>query len=81
MILLFIKNLIFLIKLIFFSLKTLPRDLKGLALRSRIDKNTAKWLKEGLTVAKQFRKNVLKHPNKAAIIFENKTWTFQEVII
>ena len=58
-----------------------PRDWKGILLRYKINKNNKKWKNEGLNVAKQFRKNVLKHPNKAAIIFENKTWTFQEVII
>ena len=68
------------IKIILHSLKTIPRDLKGLGLRRRIDGLTQSWEKNALTVAKQFRINALKHPNKAAIIFENKTWTFQDVI-
>ena len=81
MVLQIIRNLIFIIKLIIISIKTLPRDLKGLALRRKIDKKTKEWQLEQLTVAKQFRKNVKKHPNKAAIIFENRIWTFQDVRI
>jgi hypothetical protein len=69
------------IKIFYLTIKMFPRDLKGILLRYKINKNNKKWKNEGLNVAKQFRKNVLKHPNKAAIIFENKTWTFQEVII
>jgi hypothetical protein len=76
-----ISKILLLIKIIILTFKTFPRDIKGLLVRSRLEKSTEKWIKEGLTLAKQFRKNVLKHPNKAAIIFENKTWTFQEVII
>ena len=80
MILKIFYNLIFIIKLIYLTIKTLPRDLKGLALRSKLNKVTQLNEKNALTVAKQFRINALKHPNKAAIIFENKTWTFQDVI-
>lgn len=68
-------------KVFYLTIKTLPRDLKGLALRRKIDKKTKEWQLEQLTVAKQFRKNVKKHPNKAAIIFENRIWTFQDVRI
>ena len=75
-----LETVVLFIKVFYFTIKMFPRDLKGIGLRYCMEKNTSKWLKEGLTVAKQFRKNVIKHPNKAAIIFENKTWTFQEVI-
>jgi hypothetical protein len=74
-----LKNLYFILKLIFISIQTLPRDLKGFKLRRKIDKITQEWQEKSLTVAKQFRNNVKKHPNKAAIIFENVTWTFKDV--
>ena len=38
-----------------------------------------KIAKNGVTVAGIFRQTVAKHPQKAAFIFEQKTWTFQDV--
>ena len=35
--------------------------------------------KNGVTVAGVFRQTLAKHPQKAAFIFEDKTWTFQDV--
>jgi hypothetical protein len=34
---------------------------------------------KNLTTADIFLENVKKNPNKACIIFEDKTWTFQDV--
>lgn len=41
------------------------------------------WLKsherKSHSVADIFRQNVMKYPNKACFIFEEREWTFQEV--
>lgn len=36
-------------------------------------------MKDGSTVAKLFTKTARKYPNKPCILFENQTWTFQDV--
>ena len=41
----------------------------------KLDKTT----KNGVTVAGFFQQTVAKHPQKTAFIFEQKTWTFQDV--
>lgn len=46
-----------------------------LGIQARVKKN----LKNGVTVAAVFRQTLAKHPQKAAFIFEDKTWTFQDV--
>ncbi len=79
MILHFIKLLVIVLRLIYLSIKTLPRDVKGFLIRTKLEKTVQKMEDEGSTVAKQFRKIVNKHPNKAAIIFEKIIWTFQDV--
>ena len=45
------------------------------AIRAKVKKN----VKNGVTVAGVFRQTLAKHPQKAAFIFEDKTWTFQDV--
>jgi len=45
------------------------------AKRAQVIKNA----KNGVTVAGVFRQTLAKHPQKAAFIFEDKTWTFQDV--
>jgi hypothetical protein len=76
-----LNNTSFLTKLAFTSLKTLPRDYKGLKLKLKLEKATSQILKKNLTVAKQFNYLTKKHPYKPAIIFENEKWTFQNVSI
>ena len=44
-----------------------------------IQAQAKKNLKNGVTVAGVFRQTLAKHPQKAAFIFEGKTWTFQDV--
>lgn len=74
-----LNNTSFFTKLAFTSLKTLPRDYKGLKLKLKLEKMTSQILKKNLTVAKQFNYLTKKHPYKPAIIFENEKWTFQNI--
>lgn len=59
---------------------TLPRDLKGVYVITKIESTQQKYDKERKTVPKLFFENVKKTPNKPCLIFENITWTFQDVI-
>ena len=74
------NNTKFFTKLVLTSLKTLPRDFKGLKLKLRLEKMIYNIEKNNLTVARQFNHLTKKHPYKPAIIFENEKWTFQNVI-
>ena len=75
------------------TLKTLPRDIRlhisldhGINLLSRYIKILGKVEKDYKTcdvnretVSTIFKKCVSRHPKKAAIIFEDQTWTFEDV--
>lgn len=37
------------------------------------------YARKNYSIVDIFRENVKKHPNKVALIFEGKEWTFQEV--
>jgi len=72
----FIKNVI---ALIYSLLVAIKRDFNALLLVIPIAKKLITYKKQNLTTADVFLKNVKKNPNKACIIFEDKTWTFLDV--
>ena len=51
----------------------------GFSRYSKVLWSTRKHVKNKQTVAGIFRQTVSKHPKKVAFIFEQKTWTFQDV--
>jgi len=57
----------------------LKRDIDCLFLGFFIDRKAKIFIRENMTVPKLFLENVKKNPNKACIIFEDKTWTFLDV--
>ncbi|XP_015765840.1 PREDICTED: long-chain fatty acid transport protein 4-like isoform X2 [Acropora digitifera] len=59
--------------------RTALRDLRFFWALFGIQARAKKNLKNGVTVAGVFRQTLAKHPQKAAFIFEDKTWTFQDV--
>ena len=52
---------------------------RGIFLYSKVIYYTRRYKREKKTVPDIFQLTVSKYPQKAAIIFEQKTWTFQEV--
>ncbi|XP_022789669.1 long-chain fatty acid transport protein 4-like isoform X1 [Stylophora pistillata] len=60
--------------------RTILRDLRLVYLAVKINIQVKRLQKKGnVTVADIFRTKVSKHPRKAAFIFEQTTWTFQDV--
>lgn len=60
--------------------RTILRDLRVVYLVAKISIRVKRIQKKGnVTVADLFRGTVSKHPGKAAFIFEQTTWTFQDV--
>lgn len=58
---------------------TLPRDFKGYFVMKSLKRKSAHYDKTRETVTDVFQKWVKKQPNKACIIFNDVTWTFQDV--
>jgi hypothetical protein len=76
MIINFIKKLV---ELIYGLVVALKRDFDALFIVIPIAKKLLRYKKQNLTTSDVFLKNVKNFPNKACIIFEDKTWTFQDV--
>lgn len=75
-----LHKFIAILKILFYSLLTLPRDVRGLLLMIKVEKLFSKWEKDELSVYDLFKQRVKQNPRKACFIFEQKTWTYQEVI-
>jgi hypothetical protein len=67
------------LKLIYYFLITLPRDLKGLILMHTVESKFHKYEVEGVTTPMLFERLVKKQPKKPCIIFDDEIWTFQDV--
>lgn len=75
------RYLVRIFKILYVIITTFKRDIKWLKTIAKLKSTVQKFGEDKLTVAKQFRKLVKKHPNKACIIFENNIWTYQDVLI
>ena len=64
---------------IYLVIVTLPRDLKGLFIMRRIESKLDDHEKKEHTIPKLFYKQFKRDPKKSCIIFEGKTWTFEDV--
>ncbi|XP_052788411.1 long-chain fatty acid transport protein 1-like [Mya arenaria] len=58
---------------------TLPRDLRALKVLLTLKWAVKKYNQSGMSIPKLFQETVRKYPSKTCFIYENKTWTFQEV--
>jgi hypothetical protein len=70
------KFIIFVFKILF----AVYRDLIGVVYLLKVNRNISNFQKENANTATRFRQLVKKHPKKACIIFNDQTWTFQDVI-
>ena len=70
------KFIIFVFKILF----AVYRDLIGVVYLLKVNRNISNFQKDNANTATRFRELVKKHPKKACIIFNDETWTFQDVI-
>ncbi|KAK7095529.1 long-chain fatty acid transport protein 1-like [Littorina saxatilis] len=59
--------------------KTLPRDVRALTGLIKLTLKVRSHTRAKTTVAKLFKDQVKKHPQKPCFLFEDQTWTFQQV--
>ncbi len=57
------------------------RDLRGVVTLAKIETKIYMNERNNVVLADAFRKNLKASPNKACIVYYDKTWTFQDVII
>ena len=69
------------LRLIVSFLITLPRDLRGLLMLTKLKKKSENYDRTNNNVADVFTEWVRKQPNKPCIIFKEQTWTFKDVKI
>lgn len=60
-------------------LKTLPRDAKALTILITLQLKVRAHTRAKTTVAKLFQEHTKKYPQKPCFLFEDQTWTFQDV--
>ena len=70
------KFIIFVFKILF----AVYRDLIGVVYLLKVNRNINNFQKDNANTATRFRELVKKQPKKACIIFNDQTWTFQDVI-
>ncbi|KAM3962752.1 fatty acid transport protein isoform 2-T2 [Aphomia sociella] len=64
---------------IYVAIRTAPRDFKALYYYIRLLMLARRLNKDNKAIPDVFHDLVKKHPNKACILFEDETWTFQKV--
>lgn len=64
---------------IYVAIRTAPRDFSALYCYIKILRLTKNFTKKSWSMPDIFHQQVLKHPNKACFLFEDETWTFQQV--
>lgn len=74
------NNIFYFVKFIYYSLITFPRDVRTLSKILKVFVKSYIYDKKNLIVSEVFKKWVKKNPNKQCIIFNDQTWTFQDVI-
>ena len=56
------------------------RDIKGILMVVHLESKLKKFDQNDLVLSDLFEKSVQLNPNKPCIIFNDKIWTFQEVV-
>uniref|UniRef100_A0A1L8D6P9 Very long-chain fatty acid transport protein n=1 Tax=Plutella xylostella TaxID=51655 RepID=A0A1L8D6P9_PLUXY len=64
---------------IYIAIRTTPRDTKALYCYVKILLLTKSFLKKNWGMTEMFHAMVKKHPNKACFLYQDETWTFQQV--
>ncbi|XP_049872799.1 long-chain fatty acid transport protein 4-like [Pectinophora gossypiella] len=64
---------------IYVACLTFPRDMKALYCYIKILRLTGNFTKKNWSMPEIFHEKVKKHPHKACFLFEDETWTFQQV--
>lgn len=67
------------LKILYYIILTLPRDLAGLAILFKIKRKEKYYDSTNLGVPDVFGEWVKTQPEKACIIFNDTTWTFRDV--
>ena len=75
-----LSNIFYFFKFIYISIITFPRDVRTLSKIVQVFVKSNKHEKENLIVSDVFKQWVKKNPSKECIIFNDQTWTFQDVI-
>lgn len=75
-----IQKLFYFFNLINQYLIAIYRDLLGIRLFIDIKSTLKKFQNDHSNTFREFEKLVKKHPNKACIIFDDKIWTFKDVL-
>ena len=57
------------------------RDILAIYLVVKVETKISRYIKNEQTLSDLFRNLVKKNPNKPCIIYNNKTWTFKDVLI
>jgi hypothetical protein len=60
-------------------ISAIRRDLRGVVTLSQIEAKIFMNERKNVTLLDAFRKNLKADPNKACIVYYDKTWTFQDV--
>jgi acyl-coenzyme A synthetase/AMP-(fatty) acid ligase len=68
------------LKFVFYSFLTLRRDVTCLYKLAMVKRKIVRLDKNPVAVSQVFRNWVKKQPNKECIVFDDKTWTFLDVI-
>ena len=61
------------------TLAALYRDICGIFLLFKVEGTLKHLEKNNIFLPNLFRKLVREHPNKACLIYNNETWTYQQV--
>ncbi|XP_021197440.3 long-chain fatty acid transport protein 4 isoform X1 [Helicoverpa armigera] len=64
---------------IYVAIRTAPRDFSALYCYFKILRLTKNFTNKNWSMPDIFHQLVIKHPNKACFLFEDETWTFQQV--
>jgi len=75
-----LENILRILKFVFYSFLTLRRDVTCLYKLAMVKRKIVRLDKNPVAVSQVFRNWVKKQPNKECIVFEDKTWTFLDVI-
>lgn len=67
-------------KYLYYFILTLPRDIKSFGLLRKIKQKTLYYDEKNYSVQDVFGEWARSQPEKACIIFNSQTWTFQDVI-
>ncbi|XP_059473300.1 long-chain fatty acid transport protein 4 [Neocloeon triangulifer] len=67
------------LKWAYVAIRTAPRDMTALFLYLRLKMEMRSHAKANRSVADIFNQQVLKHPNKVCLVFEDQKWTFKQV--